>query len=303
MSINIIQIQRWAKMLAGKSIEHVNQNIGKVYNKTKLEGYYNDLTEKVTKDKSLLYCDDLPIVKQIDGKEIYFPVAIFQYALGCYDLWLLDKDAVYKIQFLPCAEWALQKQDSLGRWDNFSHVYPESPYGAMAQGEAVSVLLRAYKLTGENKFYEAAKRAIDFMLLDLKEGGTSEYKNGDVFFWEYTNQPIVLNGWIFSWWGLFDYVLVTQDNGKYKNLLQKSLDTLSKNLYRFRNRYWSLYDLDHKLASPFYHNLHIAQMQAMYELTGREIFRQFAYGWVKQQRNPFCKLLAFSVKAVQKIIE
>lgn len=63
MAINIIQIQRWAKMLVGRSVEHVNQSIGKVYSKNEIRGYYNDLTEKVTIDKNFLNNNDLPLIK------------------------------------------------------------------------------------------------------------------------------------------------------------------------------------------------------------------------------------------------
>ena len=76
---------------------------------------------------------------------------------------------------------------------------------------------------------------------------------------------------IFSWWGLYDYVLVTGEGGVYKKVLKESLDTLIGLLSQFRGSYWSVYDLEGRMASPFYHNLHIAQMQAMYELTGESI--------------------------------
>lgn len=303
MAVNIIQIQRWTKMLLGKSVEHVHQGEGKVYSKDEIKGYYNDLTKKVTIDKSLLYSDKLPLIKQLDGQYIYFPVAIFQYALGCYDLWLIEKDDIYKKKFIQCALWTLEKQDEEGRWDNFSHVYKNAPYGAMAQGEGASVLLRAYALTGNISYREAAQKAVDFMLQGLEKGGTTEYADGKVIFKEYTNQPVVLNGWIFAWWGLYDYVLSTNDNDRYKSLLNKSMNSLINSLPLFKNMYWSLYDYDRKLASPFYHNLHIAQMKVMYDLTGKEIFKEYANRWQKQQRNVFCKSLAFLIKAIQKIKE
>ena len=303
MTINTIQLHRWYLMVLGKSLEHVNQNIGRVFCKTELKGYYNDLTEKVTFDRCLLRNNNLPLVKQLDGQSIHFPVAIFQYALGCYDLWLLEKDDIYKTKFLQCVSWTLDMQSTDGMWDNFSHVYPEAPYGAMAQGEAASVLLRAYQLTNCSVYLESAKKAIDFMLRDLKRGGTTEYSGDFIIFREYTNQPVVMNGWIFAWWGLYDYVLVTKDDGQYKDILKKSLDSLIKILPCFKNSYWSLYDLDKKLASPFYHNLHIAQMQAMYELTGEEIFKEYSIRWEKQYNNIFCKTLAFVIKAIQKIRE
>ena len=54
MAVNIIQIQRWTKMLLGKSVEHVHQGEGKVYSKGEIKGYYN---EYVIKDNKLYnYC-------------------------------------------------------------------------------------------------------------------------------------------------------------------------------------------------------------------------------------------------------
>ena len=41
----------------------------------------------------------------------------------------------------------------------------------------------------------------------------------------------------------------------------------------------------------------------MYDLTGKEIFKEYANRWQKQQRNVFCKSLAFLIKAIQKIKE
>lgn len=304
MAITIIQVQRWTKMLLGNSVEHVQQGIGKVYSKSEVKGYYNDLTEKVTMNQSLLYTEKLPLIKQLDGKYIYFPVAIFQYALGCYDLWLLKHDEVYKDKFMQCAKWTLDKQDGKGRWDNFSHVYPDAPFGAMAQGEGASVLLRAYLLTNDARYSLAAHKAIDFMLQDIRDEGTTEYTvEGKVVLREYTNQSTVLNGWIFAWWGLYDYVIATHDEGRYKQLLDKSLKSLVVLLPMFKNKYWSLYDSDGKMTSPFYHNLHIAQMKAMYDLTGETIFKEYACRWEQQQKNVFCKFWAFIVKAYQKIKE
>ena len=47
----------------------------------------------------------------------------------------------------------------------------------MAQGEAASLLIRGFKETGDKKYINAAKKAIDFMLLPLDRGGTSLYTN------------------------------------------------------------------------------------------------------------------------------
>ena len=141
------------------------------------------------------------------------------------------------------------------------------------------------------------------MLLPIEDGGTTKYQGDDAVLMEYTFKGMVLNGNIFAWWGLYDYVATTNDNAKYKQKLEIALRTLIRSLPQFKCSYWSMYSLDRLIASPFYHNLHIAQMQAMYQLTGISIFDEYAKIWSRQQKNPICKSLAFVRKAYQKIVE
>lgn len=290
-------------MLSGKSVWHVNQDLGKVLSKTEIKGYYNNMTEKVIMMPEFIDSEEMPQLNLKGGKFTFFPVAIFQYGFGCYDLYLLKKETKYVKKFLQCADWALDHQDEKGRWNNFSHYTPEAPYSSMAQGEGASLLVRAYKFTGEPKYLDAAKKALDFMLLPLEVGGTTKYEGDDAFLMEYTYSGIVLNGAIFSWWGLYDYVLTVSDKGKYKHALEITLKSLIKVLPKFSNSYWSIYSLDGLIASPFYHNLHVAQMKAMYQLTDNVIFYDYANRWERQQKNKFCKGIAFINKSIQKILE
>lgn len=290
-------------MLAGKSVWHVNQDIGKCFSKDRVSGYYNNMTEKVTKMPELLESDELPKLNLEDGSFTFFPVAIFQYGLGAYDLFIQTSDDRYERKFIQCVEWAIDNQDAKGRWNNFSHFCPETPYSAMAQGEGASLLVRAYKHIGKPEYLNAAKKAIDFMLLPLEDGGTTKYEREDAYLMEYTFKGMVLNGSIFSWWGLYDYVLASNDKEGYYQIKEKTLNSIVTILPKFRSGFWSMYSVDGLIASPFYHNLHIAQMQAMYDLTRKEIFKQYATLWAKRQKNPFCKSAAFVKKAFQKIME
>lgn len=290
-------------MLAGRSIEHVNQDRGKCYSATEIKGYYNNLTEKVTMNPRLLDTDELPMVTLENQDPVYFPVAIFQYGLGAYDRYLMNGDDRYLKKFMQCAEWAMNHIDEKGRWNNFFFYSPDTPYGAMAQGEGASLLVRAYKHTGEIVYLDKAKEAIDFMLLSLEDGGTTKYEDGDAYLMEYTFKGMVMNGAIFAWWGLYDYVLATKDTGRYREAMSKTLSSLIIVLPLFKCRYWSMYSLDGLIASPFYHNLHVAQMEAMYDLTGKSIFKEYADTWRRQQRNIVCISRAFIKKALQKIAE
>ena len=53
-------------------------------------------------------------------------------------------------------------------------------------------------------------------------GGTSKYESDDIYLMEYTFKGMVMNGSIFSWWGLYDYVLVSKDEGIYKKIMEKN---------------------------------------------------------------------------------
>lgn len=301
MALNAYNIKKWSLMLTGRSILHVNQNLGQFFSTTELKGYYNNLTEKVTRLEHLLDTEELPMSPDESGGEILFPVAIFQYGLGAYDLYLASEktDSRFLRKFMQCAEWAFSNQEPSGAWNNFFFRYPQNPYGAMAQGEGTSLLLRAYAQSGEKRFLLSAKKSIDFMLKPLNEGGTAD---GNILL-EYTHLAAVLNGWIFAWWGLYDYVLVTHDKGSYYDSLEKSCQELEEHLTKFSNSYWSMYDLAGHIASPFYHHLHISQMHAMYRLTGHKIFKDYAEKWQIEEHNWISHTRAFIKKAWQKIME
>lgn len=302
MALTISNIKWWYLMLTGQSVYHVNQSIGEYYRKDEICGYYNSMMEKVLKAPEYVDTDAMPSLKLGNGSIFYFPVGVFQYAFGLFDLFYKTNSQKYLRKFKQCSDWALEKQLESGAWDNFSYYYPNNPYGAMAQGEGTSLLLRAYIQYNEDKYLLAAKKAIDFMLIDIKDGGCTQYNGKDVILLEYPHRKAVMNGWIFAWWGLYDYVLVTRDS-HYKSILDRSLQSLIKYLPEFRNQYWSVYDLEGRIASPFYHNLHIAQILAMYDLTDSDVFNEYAKRWIVQQRNPFCKTFAFVKKAFQKILE
>ena len=303
MALTRYNMKRWLLMLQGKSLFHVNQEIGKCFTKTGLTGYYNDLTEKVTHEPDLLDSDQLPLHPTASGEKVYFPVAVFQYGFGAYDLYLQNGDERCLKKFLECAKWAIDNQEPSGAWNNFFFSYPQAPYGAMAQGEGASIMLRVYKRTGEERYLHAAKRALDFMLKPLDQCGTCVYEQRMPVLMEYTHLPAVMNGWIYAWLGLYDYVVVTGDNGYYKEMMDKSLEALEQRMPLFTTNYWSKYDLAKRIASPFYHHMHIALMQAMYQLTGHQIFNEYGQRWQHYEQRRLNRYRAFCMKVWQKIWE
>lgn len=300
MGISIYKVRKWVKMLTGNSISHVNQGIGKVYSVGKVEGYYNDLTEKVTKREEL--GDRVPISSVDTGETLYFSIEIFQYGLGAYDMYLLTKESRYLQKVKAAAEWGILNQREDGSWVTFSYENPAHPYSSMAQGEGISLLIRSYLALGDERYLTAVKKALEFMLKPLEEGGTTKYAGDDIYFYECTEDPLILNGWIFSLWGVMDYSKLFPEVG-VSDLLNRTLKSLEKRLPDFDLGYWSKYEDGKRICSPFYHKLHVAQLNAMYELTGREIYKEYAVKWDGYQKRRINVIKAFIVKATQKVFE
>ena len=287
-------------MVLGTSISHVNQGPGRFYSKDKLEGYYNDLTEKVLKREDVT--DGVPSSLVDSGERIFFSIEIFQYGLGAYDLYLQNKSDSYLQKVHACADWAVSNQEYNGGWITFAHENKEFPYSAMAQGEGISLLLRAYNENKNESYLSAAKKAMHFLLTPIENGGVTKYDGEDVYLMEYLYLPLVLNGWIFSIWGLMDFCK-DGDDTKVRETLNKTLESLKRKLKDFDLGYWSKYEEHKMIASPFYHNLHIAQLSVMRDLTNIDEFKVYAQKWTRNKNNFFNSKLAFFYKAIQKVIE
>lgn len=299
MGISLYKIKKWYQMLTGQSIAHVNQKEGVFYSKDEVAGYYNDLTEKVTKSEA----DVLVPKSRVDnGEEIFFSIGIFQYGLGAYDLYLSTGDEAYKEKLLACADWAVENQQESGGFITFEFENPEAPYSSMAQGEGISMLIRAYKETEDERYLRAIELAKDFMLRSVSEGGTTVYHKAEVYLYERTDLPLILNGWIFSLWGLYDYGKFFGDESIMKTV-DATVESLKRRLRDFDNGYWSKYDEGKMICSPFYHRLHIAQLRVMYDLFGDGIFLEYAEKWEGYQNSFLGSKKALVVKALQKIFE
>lgn len=294
-------VRKWGKMLSGKSVFHMRQQVGRYYKKDRVKGYYSDLRHKVTGD-TLLDAEGVPINITNNASRIYFPITIFQYGLGAYDLYLETKDKNYLNKFNISVSWALRNQEVSGGWDAFSFKNRDGKYSSMAQGEGVSLLARAFIETGEQKYIKAAKKALDFMLLPVEHGGTTLCNsNGGFTFEESSDYRTVLNGAIFSIWGLWDYVLLTNDK-YYSKILNDAIKHLASILSLYDRGYWSNYDLEGNITSPFYHDLHIEQLKVLFDLFEIEQFNIYKEKWLGYQNSAIKVKKAFAVKIVQKLL-
>ena len=297
-------IVRWYRMLIGKSSFHVKQGAGKHYSKIKVLGYYNDLTNKVLSNQTLLDEKNIPYNILTSGEIVYFPGTIFQYALGLYDLFIETNDKEYLDQFINLANWAADNLTDNGYWKCMSvlHNSIHKTQSAMCQSEGISVLIRAYIQTKNKIYIEKSKKALELMIKPTDNGGTCYFNKQDIIFQEYVSDynQSVLNGWIFSLFGLYDYYLITKDV-KVEEILTQSINTLSKYLHKYDRGFWSNYDLVGTIASPAYHDLHIMQLRVLYDLFDINEFKLVADKWEKYQKSSFKKYYAMFIKFSQKM--
>lgn len=246
----------------------------------------------------------------------YNPIAIAQWGLGNYNALCREQNQACRNKFLLASEWLRShlEQNSWGVrvWNHdFDWEYRtrlKAPWhSGLAQGQGISLLVRAWQVTRDPAYLNAAHAAFQSFCKPVSGGGVSfTDRAGDLWFEEYIVTPPthILNGFIWACWGVHDYFLATR-SGAAKQLFARAIETLRKNLHRYDLGFWSLYEQSGTrlpmVASPFYHRLHIVQLRIMHRLTGEEIFSAYADRWESYGRSSVNRARALCHKVAFKL--
>jgi hypothetical protein len=224
----------------------------------------------------------------------YHPTDIAQYALVNWNAYLKTKDEKYRQAFMIQTRWLVTHEtritENTGGWPipfPNQEFHATMPWlSALTQGVSISALVRAYLLTGEDVFMQTAHRAIHTFELDILDGGVScTVGNDGIFFEEVAVYPPahILNGYLLSLFGLYDYVALTND-AHTQTLIQQSLATLHTLLDDFDLGYGSRYDLLSNLpTNRFYHVLHVILLEALAQYSGCQHCDRLAARWARYQ--------------------
>eukprot|EP00092_Neocalanus_flemingeri_P004031 GFUD01004338.1.p1 GENE.GFUD01004338.1~~GFUD01004338.1.p1 ORF type:complete len:566 (+),score=104.01 GFUD01004338.1:934-2631(+) len=203
--------------------------------------------------------------------------------------------------FFHGAKWFLKNQDKNGGWpsevvfNKDRKKYPKAEeipagwYGAMCQGQALSVLVRAFLTSGDQKYLAAAEKAVGVFNVTSSEGGVrAVFMDKHPWYEEYpTNPPtFILNGFMYSLLGLYDLKSISK--GKVaKHLYESGLESLMALLPLYDSGSGTFYDLRHftmktapKGARWDYHSTHVNQLLTLFSIErNSKLLKETAERW------------------------
>lgn len=242
----------------------------------------------------------------------YNPVSIAQQALGYYNDYYKDNELWARKKFLEITEWFLQNQAEDGAYPypfpfkfKPSTELPEGFVSAMAQGQILSVMARAYGITQDIRYLECGKKTLDFMITsgddDIFKGCSrrledfcdlsselSAYSDYEVYE-EYVFDPstYVLNGDLFALLGLADWKeAATNEYGaeEAEEAFEKGIKGIEILLPYYDYYGWSSYDLFQYtdgssityFTSSYAHRCHIFLLHTLAEVSGSKTFKEYS---------------------------
>ncbi len=233
----------------------------------------------------------------------YSPTRVAIYGLAHWNRFRYTKNNYSKNCFLKTAQWLARTDDGIWvhHYDWYTLETIKAPWlSSISQGMGISVLCRAYVLTGDSHYLDIAQHAFMSFAIDCQHGGFQSRLDttGDVF-WEEApcEHPFhILNGYLFGVIGMIELRRLVSFP-----LLNEYLDiaknTLERNIHRWDLGYWSAYSLfnensksPHHIASARYHSLHILQTAFIGREFHLDVLIQVSKNWSDNFNDTNCRL-------------
>ena len=245
----------------------------------------------------------IPMWHNERGGFSYHYTTMFSYALGQSDMFLITGNSKHLNVLKAIADYIVNTViESDGRHMLRETSKDESHSGnlsAMTHGEAISVLCRTSLYANSTEYLEIALKLLGPFERKIEDDGVIGNISSLNSNWyeEYVTPPLnhVLNGMIYSLWGLRDLWLLSE-NQTAKERSYTGVAYVEKALPLFDSGYWSYYWIPESgrkyTASMMYHNLHICQLKALFEQTDKVVFNQYSNKMLDYAKSPSCRLKA-----------
>lgn len=255
-----------------------------------------------------LDADGVPMFLAPDGTYHYHPVQLEQFALHLHSRHLRGEPL--SPAFWIALDHLLSTQDGTGafRYDFAIGVYAPGWASALAQGQALSVLGRAYMLRADQRYLTAGDQALEYLLMPVSLGGVRDDLRAldpslsrYLFLQEWPAGPpnYTLNGFMFTGLGLYDWASLGLAIGRRSPTHEVaglyfacSVQTISRVLTYYDVGGYSTYNLMHVIAgtdpaiAPYYHSVHLGLLQAYSTLTARPEFGAVERQWAAYVEQP-----------------
>lgn len=277
---------------------------------TELGRYYLNFESKLNYPEKM-DSSGIPLYRTAGEPYFYHPIVICQYALGIFEHLLRSdfEDEKLKSDFFTQVNWLVQNAIDIGIgkvWYvgfNIPEYEVYKPwYSALSQGEAVSVLTRAFLISKDEKYLRLAEDSIKPFNVPVHDGGLLNHFNSLPIFEEYPSpkRPVgALCGFMFTLFGLYDLILANK-NQLALDLFEKGIKSLKDLLPYYDIGYWSKYYIfdypNSYVASFTYHSLQFEQLKTLFILTGEKTFQVYSEKWESYSKNSFFKLRALLKK-------
>ena len=266
-----------------------------------------DSSVQVVSQEELAYARSTPVELQDDrptdaegvrlyernGQKYYHPVVLAQRGLELIESFRITEDDRYLIAAKSHADRLVAEATEVEEALYFPYTFDFALHGrddailgapwysAMAQGQALSLLVRLWEATGEETYLRSADQVFE-TFQRLENEGSEPWTvivddNGYLWLEEYPTPEKdhhAWNGHMFALFGLYDYYRAT-GNGEAE--LLGAVATVEQYFEEFRNPGGpSYYELRFGVTDEKYHGIHIRQLQTISDITGDPAFDEMS---------------------------
>lgn len=269
----------FVRYLAGRDYFRQHQGLGQYFVDRRC--YYNDLRGKAEWHGE--YVDGVPALYfPSSRKSAVSPCTVALFALGSLDRFFLTGSERDRVAVVNGYRWLIGHMQPAGYWDEVIVGERESDFYSSNSGMNSGLALSLFSRVADESAFSAecgsardAMRAVaDNMVKPIQMGGTVAFESDHVYICEYCriDQTVALNGWIMGVFGLLDFVRVSGDAEK-RAVLDATVATMARVIGTFHQpNGWPYYDNRGRICSPYYADLHVHLMDAMYRLFGHPEF-------------------------------
>lgn len=254
--------------------------------------------------------EGLPMANYLNFGICYNPTRVATFGLAHYNEYLGKKNKNDLDVFLKVADWFVEFSD--GRF-----VY-EMPYGelkspwisCMAQGQGISILVRAFKLTGNESYLNIAKNAVITFKLNIENGGLRSLINNQFVFLEefpFKQPRHVLNGFNYALIGIMDLNELVPEIYSEMQFFNFLNAVQNWKFWHYKN--WTTYDLHvskkgrRNFATITYQKVHISQFKYLNEKFPDKGFNDCVRQLERDYNNIFYRFNAFIFKIKYRLDE